>query len=192
MDVLDFIKTGINKILGVESSQSDAPFVQWHHRNQTRTHCPLCVFNDGRIFENNNEKPLIGPDNHMFCECKYVDVQQKSIGSISGKGILSPDVYLSAYNKLPEYYISKDEAIEKYGWIQGKNTISGKAPGKMIGGDVFDNRNHILPEKDGRIWYECDVDYIEGKRNNKRLYYSNDGLMFYTESHNERNVVQVK
>ena len=58
------------------------------------------MFNDRRIFENNNEKPLIGPDNHMFCECKYVDVQQKSIGSISGKGILSPDVYLSAYNKL--------------------------------------------------------------------------------------------
>ena len=90
MGVLDFIKTGINKILGVESSQSDASFVQWHHRNQTRTHCPLCVFNDERIFENNNEKPLIGPDNHMFCECKYVDVQQKALVQFPQKVFFPP------------------------------------------------------------------------------------------------------
>lgn len=181
MGVLDFIKSGIKKILGVESSQSDAPFVQWHHRNQTRTHCPLCVFNDGRIFENNNEKPLIGPDNHMFCECKYVDVQQKSIGSISRKGILSPDVYLSAYNKLPNYYITKEEAMA-LGWRQGKN-LEHFAPGKMIGGDIYKNKPPILPEKEGRIWRECDVDYEGLKRNSKRLYYSNDGLMFYSPDH---------
>ena len=84
------------------------------------------------------------------------------------------------------------QAIEKYGWIQGKNTIAGKAPGKMIGGDIFDNRNHILPEKEGRIWYECDIDYESGRRNTKRLYYSNDGLMFYSESHNDTEVIQIK
>ena len=107
-------------------------------------------------------------------------------------GELAPDVYLKKYGRLPDYYITKEEAGKKYGWIQGKNTIAGKAPGKMIGGDVFDNRNHILPEKEGRIWYECDVDYESGKRNNKRLYYSNDGLMFYSESHNDTEVIQIK
>ena len=107
-------------------------------------------------------------------------------------GDLAPDVYLKKYGKLPDYYITKEEAIEKYGWKKGKNTVAGKAPGKMIGGDPFDNKNHILPEKEGRQWYECDVDYKDGKRNDKRLYYSNDGLMFYSESHDEREVIQIK
>ena len=83
---------------------------------------------------------------------------------------------------MPDYYITKEEAKEKYGWIQGKNTIAGKAPGKMIGGDIFKNREHMLPEKEGRVWYECDVDYVSGNRGAcSRLYYSNDGLMFYTD-----------
>ena len=35
----------------------------------------------------------------------------------------------------------------------------------------------------GRIWYECDIDYNGGYRNNFRLIYSNDGLIFKTDSH---------
>ena len=66
------------------------------------------------------------------------------------------------------------------------------APGKMIGGNIFNNRKGILPEKEGRIWYECDVDYIAGKRNSLRLYYSNDGLIFYSEFHDETQVVFIK
>lgn len=105
------------------------------------------------------------------------------MGTISNKGIQSPDVYLKAYGKLPDYYITKEEAKEKYGWVQGKNTISGKAPGKMIGGNTYYNIPPNLPQKEGRIWYECDVDYESGSRNTKRLYYSNDGLMFYSPDH---------
>ena len=84
---------------------------------------------------------------------------------------------------MPDYYITKEEAKEKYGWIQGKNTMAGKAPGKMIGGDIYNNDERKLPKKEGRIWYECDVDYEINKRNSKRLYYSNDGLMFYSPDH---------
>ncbi|MCX4286310.1 MAG: hypothetical protein OSJ68_03295 [Clostridia bacterium] len=40
-----------------------------------------------------------------------------------------------------------------------------------------------MPEKEVRIWYECDVDYEKGVRNAKRLFYSNDGLMFYSPDH---------
>ena len=53
----------------------------------------------------------------------------------------------------------------------------------MIGGDVFFNDPPQLPEKDGRTWHECDVDYEGNKRNSKRLYYSNDGLIFYSPDH---------
>ena len=50
----------------------------------------------------------------------------------------------------------------------------------------------ILPEKEGRIWYECDIDYRGGYRNNARLVYSNDGLMFYSEFHEASQVIFIK
>ena len=127
-----------------------------------------------------------------YRHCYYEDIEQKPVGSISKLGDLAPDVYLKKYGRLPDYYITKEEAKGKYGWIQGKNTIAGKAPGKMIGGDIFENKYNILPNKEGRIWYECDVDYESGRRNTKRLYFSNDALMFYSESHNENEVIQIK
>ena len=142
-----------------------------------------------RIFANNGTQPPVGEENHIKCHCFYTEVKTITIGSISKMGELAPDVYLKAYGKLPDYYITKEEA-ENLGWSKGKN-LAHFAPGKMIGGDIFDNRNHILPEKEGRIWYECDVDYEGLKRNKKRLYYSNDGLMFYTESHHEYEVKQI-
>ncbi len=119
---------------------------------------------------------------HPNCDCYYEDVKTMELGTISQKQP-SPDVWLKLYGKLPDYYITKEEAEEKYGWVQGKNTIAGKAPGKMIGGDPYDNKDNILPVKEGRIWYECDIDYESGGRNSLRLYYSNDGLMFYSTNH---------
>ena len=69
------------------------------------------------------------------------------------------------------------------GWIAWKGNLDKVAPGKMIGGNVFANREDKLPFAPGRIWYECDVDYNGGYRNNYRLIYSNDGLIFKTDSH---------
>ncbi len=40
-----------------------------------------------------------------------------------------------------------------------------------------------MPEKKGRIYYECDIDYDGGYRGGKRIVYSNDGLIYYTEDH---------
>ena len=51
------------------------------------------------------------------------------------------------------------------------------------GENVFANREYKLPSAPGRIWYECDIDYNGGNRNNFRLIYSNDGLIFKTDSH---------
>ena len=186
MSILEDIKSKLKRIFSGETYDSGSQFLQWKHRNMRRTHCFDCQFNHLRIFANDESKPLIGRYNHPFCECFYDDVEQKSVGSISNKGLQAPDVYLKAFGKLPDYYITKEEA-EKIGWSKGKN-LAHFAPGKMIGGDIFDNKNRILPEKEGRVWYECDVDYDGLKRNKKRLYYSNDGLMFYTETHHEYEV----
>ena len=39
--------------------------------------------------------------------------------------------------------------------------------------------------KDGRKYYECDIDYEGGFRGAKRIVFSNDGLIYYTEDHYE-------
>ena len=55
--------------------------------------------------------------------------------------------------------------------------------GCSIGGDIFTNTQKVLPVKKGRIYYECDIDYEGGKRNAKRIVFSDDGLIFYTPDH---------
>jgi guanyl-specific ribonuclease Sa len=55
----------------------------------------------------------------------------------------------------------------------------------VIGGDRFGNREGLLPESDGRKYFECDVAYEGGYRGAERLVYSNDGLIYYTPDHYE-------
>lgn len=52
-----------------------------------------------------------------------------------------------------------------------------------IGGDVFGNREGLLPTQKGRTYYECDVNYAGGYRGGERLIYSDDGLIYYTADH---------
>ena len=56
-------------------------------------------------------------------------------------------------------------------------------PGAIIGGDIYRNIDGRLPESPGRVWYEADFDYMGGFRNNNRIIYSNDGLVFVTYDH---------
>lgn len=128
---------------------------------------------------------------HPNCDCHYQDVKITPIGSIS-KRQLSPDVWLKMYGKLPDYYITKEIARTEYGWNPGKNTLAGKAPGKMIGDEIYNNDKHRLPEAKGRTWKYCDVDYESGKRNSLRLFYSNDGLMFYSTDHGNTQFYWIK
>ena len=89
--------------------------------------------------------------------------------------------YLDTYGTLPNNFITKAEARE-LGWEGGG--LEDYAPGKCIGGDVFGNYEGLLPEKEGRIYYECDIDTLgASSRGAKRLVYSNDGLIYYTEDH---------
>ena len=92
-------------------------------------------------------------------------------------------LYLSVYGHLPENYITKEEARE-LGWEGG--SVEKYAPGYSIGGDVFGNREGLLPEAPYRVYYECDVDTKgTNSRGSNRLVYSNDGLIYYTMDHYE-------
>lgn len=90
--------------------------------------------------------------------------------------------YIFLYETLPKNYITKSEA-RKLGWKASEENLWKVTDEKSIGGDVFGNREGKLPKKEGRIYYECDIDYDGGKRNAKRIVYSNDGLIFFTEDH---------
>ena len=89
--------------------------------------------------------------------------------------------YINEFAKLPHNYITKGQA-QKLGW-KTKGTLDKVAPGKSIGGDRFGNYEGKLPRAKNRSWKECDIDYVRGNRNAKRLLYSNDGLIYYTEDH---------
>ena len=52
-----------------------------------------------------------------------------------------------------------------------------------VGGSRFGNYEGQLPEKAGRRYYECDIDYQGGRRNAKRLVYSKRRADFYTDDH---------
>ena len=90
--------------------------------------------------------------------------------------------YLHVYGHLPDNFITKNEA-KKLGWDNQAGNLDKVAPDMSIGGDLFGNREGLLPEKDGRKYYECDVNYEGGYRNGERIIYSNDGLIFYTADH---------
>lgn len=92
-------------------------------------------------------------------------------------------LYLYIYGCLPDNFITKDEA-EALGWNGG--SVEKYAEGCAIGGDEFGNREGLLPKADGRQYYECDIDTNgQSGRGAKRIVYSNDGLIYYTEDHYE-------
>ena len=92
-------------------------------------------------------------------------------------------LYLVTYGELPSNFITKKEARE-LGWDGG--SVQRYLEGAAIGGDKFGNREGILPKASGRQYYECDIDTDgQNSRGAKRIVYSNDGLIYYTEDHYE-------
>ena len=90
--------------------------------------------------------------------------------------------YINRFGKLPGNFITKREA-QNLGWISSRGNLDKVAPGKSIGGDRFGNYEELLPTKKGRRYFECDIDYHGGFRGSKRIIFSNDGLIYYTEDH---------
>ena len=93
-------------------------------------------------------------------------------------------LYIYTYGDLPDNYITKNEAYD-LGWNSKEGNLWDVAEGMCIGGDRFGNYEGLLPKDSGRQYYECDIDYDGGYRNEKRIIYSNDGLIYYTEDHYE-------
>ena len=90
-------------------------------------------------------------------------------------------LYLHTYGHLPDNFMTKKEA-KKLGWSGG--SLEKYAPGMVIGGDNFGNYEGNLPED--KTYHECDIDTLgQKKRGAKRIVFSDDGYIYYTEDHYE-------
>ncbi|MDO5117331.1 MAG: ribonuclease domain-containing protein [Eggerthellaceae bacterium] len=93
-------------------------------------------------------------------------------------------LYIHQFGHVPSNYITKTQA-RKRGWDQEKGNLWDVLPGMSIGGGGFSNDDGMMPDAPGREWFEVDIDYEGGYRNAKRIVYSNDGLIYYTDDHYE-------
>ena len=110
------------------------------------------------------------------------DVTVEEDGTYTSKEEVA--AYIHLYGRLPANFISKKEA-ERLGWNSREGNLWEVAPGMSIGGSRFGNYEGNLPDAAGRQYYECDIDFDGGYRGPKRIVWSNDGLIFYTEDHYE-------
>lgn len=88
--------------------------------------------------------------------------------------------YVQQHHKLPEYYLTKSRA-RSLGWNPAKGNLCEVAPGKAIGGDIFGNRERILP--DGKKYFEADVNYHCGSRKADRIVFTKEGEVYLTKNH---------
>jgi guanyl-specific ribonuclease Sa len=106
---------------------------------------------------------------------------QADLLDIQGSYTSKEDValYIHLYGKLPDNFITKDEA-RKFGWDGG--SVEPYAPGKSIGGDQFGNFEGLLPDAPGRTWTECDIDTLNSDdRGQKRIIWSDNWDIYYTD-----------
>ena len=126
----------------------------------------------------------IKPFLHLFCRCIIVRMTAILAGDATLNGTMGADWFLMHFNRLPDYYISRDEA-KSLGWDKKKGNLNDLAPGKMLYGGIYRNEDKKLPNDADRIWYEADINYMGGYRGEERIIFSNDGLIFVTYDHYE-------
>lgn len=145
---------------------------------------------DGQISESYPaDEEYISDESELISESYPADeeefIEDEELIDIDGTYTTKEDValYIYTYGCLPDNFITKSEA-QDLGWEGG--SLEPYAPGMCIGGNRFGNYEGLLPEADGRTYTECDIDTLGAdKRGAKRIVFSNDGLIYYTEDHYE-------
>lgn len=144
------------------------------------TTCKECSQKHGTIFPFNVDEKSHIPL-HLNGQCKIVPMRTKQVGTATEDGSLGADVCLTYRHKLPDNYITFDQAKD-LGWIANQGNLDAVAPGKMVYRD-HQNRYGKLPSAPGRSWYEADINYRGGYRSHDRILFSSDGLIFVTYDH---------
>ena len=145
--------------------------------------CGMCRKLHGRIYTQ-EEAQLAKIPLHPFCRCSLKGMGIITPGEATQDGNSGADATLFYLKKLPENYITKNQA-KNMGWKQKLGNLAEVAPGKIIGGDEYKNYDGRLPQANGRVWYEADINYSSGFRGSDRVFYSNDGLIFASYDHGQ-------
>lgn len=177
-DEAEFVERGLLDTFNPVTIQS-INYKNWRAILDLKT-CIECRSKHGQIFRT-NEVVVPEPPLHNNCRCDIISMESIEAGNATKNGDKGADYWLKYFGELPEYYITKNEA-KTIGWRQGKSPAN-HSPGKMIMGGIYHNKNGHLPVAPGRIWYEADINYYDGKRNGHRILWSNDGLIFVTYDH---------
>ncbi len=188
MGIFDELKVEITEIVEHDSTKykNSKFWMEWVLGN-TKNHCWNCLKNEHKIFEvidaaistlKNKDKPPL----HLGCLCYFRWLKSVAVGFATNLRENGADYWLYHFKCLPVNYITKETAIS-YGWKAHLGNLNDVLPGKIIGGNIYGNRDGKLPSAPGRIWYECDINYEFGFRGQERLIYSNDGLIFKTVDH---------
>ena len=169
---------GLSDVYVPPTGQSDS-WKHWQAVLDLKT-CKDCAGNHGKIYE---MAAKADPEPPLHFACRGVIEVMRSV--IAGKGtkdgINGADWQLKFNGILPGYYIT-DKELATLGWKHGKSPEK-YAPGKMATMGIYQNKNGHLPVAPGRIWYEADINYYNGRRNAQRILWSNDGLIFVTYDH---------
>gem|GEM_PF-981661 len=142
--------------------------------------CAFCLSKHGEIYpldKKLTEKPPV----HPYCRCVIEVIKAVFAGEATNKKEDGADFWVINHGELPDYYITESE-LSELGWSRGDRPFK-YAPGRMFGGEIYENNNGHLPSANGRVWYEADINYYNGVRNRHRLLYSSDGLVFVTYDH---------
>ena len=157
----------------------------------TETHVPDAPVQEETALPETPEEALPAPEEQTEAEPaappaeEEAEAPEEDLLPEDGTYTSAEDValYIHQYGHLPDNFITKKQA-EKLGWQGG--SLEPYAPGKCIGGSRFGNYEGLLPEKEGRSYTECDIDTLgASKRGAKRIVFSNDGLIYYTDDHYE-------
>ncbi len=144
--------------------------------------CLECFTRNGKIFSYDELTKIGEPQLHPNCKCWLEQMLAIAAGHATELGMNGADWWLYYLHELPGYYITKKEAYQM-GWDKLQGNLAEIAPGYMISGGIYKNKKKVLPQTKNRTWYEIDINYHSGYRNDHRIVFSNDGLIFVTYDH---------
>ncbi|MDY9921021.1 MAG: ribonuclease domain-containing protein [Synergistota bacterium] len=137
----------------------------------------LLVF--GSIYLSNAKKEMSADSTVISVQNEAADQVKKDAGYSTKDDVAE---YIHKFGSLPPNYITKKDA-QAAGWESNKGNLWQVTDRQSIGGDLFGNREGLLPKASGRKYFECDINYNGGYRGPERIVYSNDGLIFYSGDH---------
>jgi len=137
------------------------------------------------------EIPAVTPSQPAGIETTAAATEYDALPAAPEEAAIDPDgsyttkedvaLYIHTYGCLPGNFMTKSDARD-LGWEGGG--LDDFAEGMCIGGDRFGNYEGLLPE--GRSYTECDIDTLHASRRGaKRIVFSDDGLIYYTDDHYE-------